>query len=418
MDWVANLCRYSMTLEVRVCLNANAAGRDEPYGPVREAVLSTAGFDAALADIGRWPNYAPTSLVSLQERARSLGLGALHYKDEASRFGLKSFKALGGAYAVARLLCRDIERHYPGSAATIADLLSGRYRDACAGITVTSATDGNHGRAVAWGARMFGCRAVIFIHQEVSEERRAAIANYGAQVVRVPGNYDDSVRHAIAYGRANGWHVVQDTATSDYREVPAEITYGYGVIANEIIAQLPAPPSHVFVQAGVGGLASAICAVFWHAWGARRPRFIVLEPAAADCVYRSIAAGTPTLVPGNANTFMAGLACGEISPLAWDILKEGADAALAIDDGYARLGMRALAEPLGSDQTIVGGECSGGALGALLALEAHPDLAAQIGMGAQSNVLIIGTEGDTDPEIYLETVGRSAAQVVAARRQS
>jgi diaminopropionate ammonia-lyase len=401
-----------MILEARACRNANAAGRDIPYG-AREAILATTGFDAAFADIARWPGYAPTPLVSLPARARALGLGTLHYKDESHRFGLKSFKALGGAYAVARLLLRTLARRYPGREVTIDDLLAGTYRDDCAAITVTSATDGNHGRAVAWGARLFGCRAVILIHEAVSEGRRAAIASYGAEVVRVPGGYDDSVRHAFAQGEANGWHVVQDTATPKYRDVPAEITYGYGVIAREIVAQLPEPPTHVLVQAGVGGLASGVCAVFWQAWGARRSRFIVLEPTAADCVYRSISAGRPIAVPGDANTFMAGLACGEVSLLAWDILEHGGDAALAIDDGYARLGMRALAEPLDDDPPIVGGECSGGALGALLALKAQPDLTAELGIGPQSSVVIVGTEGDTDPDIYREVVGRTAEQVLS-----
>ncbi len=401
-----------MPFEARVCLNAGAAGQPVPYGPVREAVLASAGFDAALTEIRRWPGYSPTPLISLPEQARRLGIGALYYKDEAHRFGLKSFKALGGAYSVARLVMREFEQRHPDQRVTMEDLLSGRYRGDCADMTITSATDGNHGRAVAWGARLFGCRAVIFIHQTVSEARRAAIASYGAEVVRVPGGYDDSVRHAFIQGKANGWHVVQDTATSGYRDIPADITYGYGVIAKEIVAELPAPPTHVLVQAGVGGLASAVCAVFWQEWGARRPAFIVLEPTSADCVYRSLSAGRPSSVPGDANTFMAGLACGEVSLLAWDILKDGAMAALAIDDGYARLGMRALADPLGSDPAIVGGECSGGALGALMALKEHPDLTHTLSIGPQSSVLIIGTEGDTDQEIYLETVGRSAAQVL------
>lgn len=401
-----------MTFPARVVVNAGAAAPAAPYGSSREAILASAGFDAALAEISRWPGYMPTPLSKLPEQARGLGIGALYYKDESQRFGLKSFKALGGAYAVARVIMRQLQQRHPDKAVTIDDLMAGRYRNDCGAITVTSATDGNHGRAVAWGARLFGCRAVIFIHQTVSEGRRAAIASYGAEVIRVPGGYDDSVRQAFAYGRANGWHVVQDTATPDYRDVPTDITYGYGVIAKEIVAELEEPPTHVFVQAGVGGLASAICAVFWQAWGQRRPAFVVMEPTTADCVYRSIASGLPTPVPGDANTFMAGLACGEVSLLAWDILKVGTTAVLAIDDNYARLGMQVLANPIGSDPAIVGGECSGGALGALLALQDHPELANAIGLNKHSSVLIIGTEGDTDPEIYLETVGRMAAQIV------
>ena len=263
---------------------------------------------------------------------------------------------------------------------------------------------------------MFGCRAVIFIHETVSEGRRAAIAAYGAEVVRVPGGYDDSVRHAFATARANGWHVVQDTATADYRQAPADITCGYGVLAREIVDHISVPPTHVFVAAGVGGVASAVCATFWQAWGPLRPRFIVFEPSTADCVLRSLAAGRPEVVPGDANSFMAGLSCGEISLIAWDILRDGADAVIAIDDDFARDGMRALAEPLEDDPAIVGGECSGGALGTLLALAERPEMMEALGIGRLSRVLLIGTEGATDPDIYREIVGRDAAEVEAQSR--
>lgn len=397
--------------DVRLHINARAAPRDEPYAQHHDAILPTADFASAHALIRRWPGYRPTPLVSLPARARALGVAALYYKDEAHRFGLGSFKGLGGAYAVALVLLRELKRRGVVAEPTIDALLAGDYRDAVADVTITSATDGNHGRAVAWGAAMFGCRAVIFIHEAVSEGRRAAIAAYGAEVVRVAGSYDDSVRHTFAVARANGWHVVQDTATADYRRAPADITCGYGVLAREIVDEMSAPPTHVLVQAGVGGLASAVCAAFWQAWGARRPRFIVFEPATADCVLRSLVAGHPEVVPGDANTFMAGLACGEISLIAWDVLRDGADAALAIGDDFARDGMRALAAPIGDDPAIVGGECSGGALGALLALAERPELMKALEIDESSRVLLVGTEGATDPDIYREIVGRTAAEV-------
>jgi diaminopropionate ammonia-lyase len=397
--------------EVRLVVNSRAAPRGASYGPLQDRVLSAAGFAAARTEIAGWPGYAPTPLVSLPARARALGLGGIHYKDESGRFGLGSFKALGGAYAVARVLVRSLEaRGIPGQITT-ADLASGRYRGITERITVASATDGNHGRAVAWGARLLGCRAVIFIHATVSDERRAAIASYGADVVRVSGGYDESVRHAFAAAAANGWSVVQDTAAGAYREVPADITYGYGVLAGEIVAAMSEPPTHVLVPAGVGGLASAVAAVFWQAWGWRRPTFVVIEPLTADCVTRSIAAGRQVEIAGDTDTFMAGLACGVVSDLAWEILKDGADAALAIDDDFARAGMRALAGPVGGDPAIVGGECAGGVIGALIALADRSDLRAALGFGPASHVVVIGTEGATDPAIYRAVVGRSAEAV-------
>lgn len=398
---------------IRLVLNRHAAPANEPYGPARSSVLPKAAFDAAHCEISRWPGYRPTPLIALPGRAAALGIAALLYKDEASRFGLGSFKALGGAYAVMRLLSQQLARAGIAEPATSADLLAGRYRDLVRTMTVTSATDGNHGRSVAWGARQFGCRCVIFIHQHVSENRRQAIEAYGADVIRTPGGYDDSVRHAFAEARKHHWFVIQDTATADYFEAPRDITCGYGVIAAEIIEQIDRPPTHVIVQAGVGGVASAICAQFWIGL-ADRPRFIVLEPTRADCVYQSIARGARVDVAIKEETVMAGLSCGEVSTLAWEVLKAGADAAIAIDDEFAIQGMRALADPLGGDPAIVGGECSGGGLGALLALKYRPDLRALLGIDTQSRILIVGTEGATDPAIYRQAVGRSPQEVVAA----
>jgi diaminopropionate ammonia-lyase len=398
--------------DVRVVRNTHAAARGEAYGGDRGKVLSPQGFDAALAEIRQWPDYRPTPLHRLPGLARTLGLTDVLYKDEALRFGLKSFKALGGAYAVARAVAAELGRQgRPRPAA--ADVMAGRCAEAARGLTITSATDGNHGRSVAWAAQRIGCRAVIFIHETVSEARAAAIAAYGAEVVRLPGGYDESVRHAFAEARARGWIVVQDTGGADYRDIPADITYGYGVLAREAIAQMEAPPSHVLVQAGVGGLASAVCAVFWMAWGARRPQLIVLEPTKADCVFQSLAAGRPTEVTGDLETVMAGLSCGVVSDLAWDVLKHGADGAIAIDDTHALAGMRRLAQPETGDPAIVAGECSGGAVGALLAIKDRPDLRGKLGIDARSRVLLIGTEGDTDPAIYRRTVGQSADEVRA-----
>jgi diaminopropionate ammonia-lyase len=386
-----------MSAGLRVAVNPRAARRDAPYGA---SALTADGFAAAEREIASWPGYAATPLLRLDGLARSVGLAALWYKDERSRFGLKSFKALGGAYAVRRVLERQAR---PARE-----------------LTVTCATDGNHGRSVAWGARFFGCNCVIFIHATVSEGRAEAIRRYGAEVVRVPGNYDDAVRHAAAEAARHGWFVVSDTSYAGYRDVPVDVMHGYGVMAAEIFRQLPAGevPTHVFVQVGVGALAAAICAKLWLAWGPRRPRFVAVEPTRADSLARSIEAGRPVVVHGDLETVMAGLACGEVSELAWEILREGTDVALAIGDDWALEAVRTLANPRDGDPVVVAGETGGAGLAALLALRDRPDLRVQLGLDAGSRVLLLGSEGDTDPEIYRRIVGRSAEEVLAGRRDS
>ena len=395
----------------RGCRNPLAAPRDEAYGPARAAVLNDAGFAAAEAAITHWPGYAATPLRALPALASRLGLASLHYKDEGTRFGLKSFKALGGAYAVYRLLAQAVARHTGGAPPGAEELLSGRWRDRVSGLTVTCATDGNHGRSVAWGAQLFGCRCVIYIHATVSEGRRAAIARYGAEVVRVPGNYDDSVRHAESQARARGWTVVSDTTYEGYRDIPIDVMHGYGVMSREVVAQLRQPPTHVLVQAGVGALAASVAAAFWLAWGLRRPRFVVVEPLQADCHLQSALAGRPVAVTGDLDTVMAGLACGEVSPAAWEIVSAAADAFVAVDDRYALDAVRAFANPAGDDPAIVSGETGATGLAALLAAREHPALHGLLGLDASSRVLLLGSEGDTDPDIYRRITGRTAEEV-------
>jgi len=399
---------------VRAMRNPMAAPVSEPYGSARSEVLNTAGFSAAHSEISSWPGYAPTPLRCLPGLAAGHGLAAVHYKDEGERFGLKSFKALGGAYAVCRLLAQVIARRTDSPTPSGAAVLSGRWREIAREITVTCATDGNHGRSVAWGAQLFGCRCVIFIHSTVSEGRRAAIATYGAQVIRVPGNYDDSVLHADAQARAKGWTVVSDTTYEGYRQIPIDVMHGYGLMSREIVGQLgDNPPTHVFVQAGVGALAASVTAAFWLAWGERRPRVVVVEPTNAACHLESARAGHPVAVTGALDTIQAGLACGEVSPAAWEIVSGAANCFVAIDDRYALEAVRALANPVSGDRAIVSGETGATGLGVLFAARDVPALRELIHLDAGSRVVLLGSEGDTDPEIYRQITGRSAAQVRA-----
>lgn len=398
--------------------NPRALARAALYGAPLQAVLDEDGFRAAHREIASWPAYAPTPLLDLRHTAAALGVARLLFKDEAHRFGLKSFKALGGAYAVFRLLADAVAKAGEGPA-TAAALADGRWRHVTEGITVTCATDGNHGRSVAWGARLFHCRCVIVIHATVSEGREAAIAAHGAEIVRVPGGYDESVRHAASVAAANGWQVISDTAYEGYSAVPRRIMQGYGVVAEEIFAQLPGDvpggeiPTHVFLQAGVGGMAAAICARFWQHWAAARPRLVVVEPDRAACLYESARAGRPVALTGDLDTVMAGLSCGEVSALAWPVLAAGAEDFMTVGDDLAIDTVRFLADGAGGDTPFVAGETGVAGLAGLRAAAADPALRAALALGPASRVLIIGSEGDTDPEIYHRIAGRSAEAVRA-----
>jgi diaminopropionate ammonia-lyase len=385
----------------------SAARRDTPWSAGQDAILSDRGFAEALATITAWPGYAPTPLVPLPGLAAEIGVGELHYKDESDRFGLGSFKALGGAYAVARVILRRAEA--VGAPLSMADLAAGRGK--VADLTVCCATDGNHGRSVAWGARTFGCRCVIFIHATVSEGRKRAIEAYGAEVRRTAGNYDDSVREAEATARREGWIVVSDTSYPGYTDIPRDVMQGYELMAAEAFDALPEPPTHVFLQTGVGGMAAAVVAQAKRRWDMERPTVVLADPDSSACWFDSIRAGRPVPVEGDLDTLMAGLACGEVSLLAWGILKDHADAVMAIPDEAAVEMMRRLARPAAGDRPIVAGESAVAGLAALALAMQDGEAAATLGLGPTARVLVFGTEGDTDPELYRELVGADAATV-------
>jgi diaminopropionate ammonia-lyase len=363
-------------------------------------VLPDAGFRRAKAEITSWPDYAPTPLCDLPAIADDARVAVVRLKDESGRFGLGSFKALGGAYAVARLLCAELARRGVADHATSKDLVAGRYVEATRAITVTCATDGNHGRSVAWGAQRFGCRCVIFVHAGVSAGRVAAIERYGAEVRRVPGVYDDALREAARVAAAEHWFIVSDTSWEGYTEVPVDVMQGYRLMADEAADQWHgAPPTHVFIQGGVGGVAAAV-SVHMRARYAPPPELIVAEPDRAACILASVELGQLTTIPGDLDTIMAGLACGEPSLLAWRELERAAAAFMAVPDEAAIDCMRLLAK-----QGIVAGESGVAGLAALLLAAADPAARETLGLTKASRVLLFSTEGATDPEVYQRLVG-------------
>lgn len=366
------------------------------HGTPGLVVLPEGGWRRARAAITAWAGYAPTPLVPLEEIARAARIGALHYKDEGGRFGLGSFKALGGAYAVQKLLAAELARRGAAPNATAEELEAGAYREATQAITVACATDGNHGRSVAWGASRFGCRCVVFVHAQVSEGRRAAIARHGAEIRVVPGTYDDAVREAARIAAAEGWFVVSDTAYDGYTEIPRDVMQGYRLMAEEAADQLEAPPTHAFVPGGVGGAAAAV-SVQLRARHGGAVRLVVAEPEKAACLLASAEAGRPVAVGGALETLMAGLACGEPSLLAWQELERAAFAFMAVADESAVDCMRLLAR---RTPRVVAGESAVAGLAALLLAAREPLSRALLGLDETSRVLVFGTEGATDPETY------------------
>ena len=374
------------------------------HGTPGVVVLPDSGFRRAREEIASWPGYAPTPLVDLPDAAAAARVGSVHYKDEGGRFGLGSFKALGGAYAVMRLLQAELAKRGTANAATATELMEGTYKDATRTITVCCATDGNHGRSVAWGAKLFGAACVIFVHEHVSQGRRDAIAQYGAEIRVVPGNYDDAVREAQKQADAKGWFVVSDTSYPGYTEVPRDVMQGYRVMADEAADQIGAAPTHVFIQGGVGGVAAAVATQMRARFGTAT-RVIIAEPDKAACLLASVEAGAATTITGDLDTLMAGLACGEPSLLAWQELERSAFAAMSVPDDSAVACMKALAT---RKPPVVAGESAVAGLAGLLLAAREPFARAALGLDETSRILLFGTEGATDPEVYARLVGPPA----------
>jgi len=340
-------------------------------------VLAKQDMDEAYQIISGWDNYSPTPLISLNKLSKKLNVKKIFYKDESKRFHLKSFKALGGAYAVEKIT-------------------KGKKKE----IVTSTATAGNHGRSVAWGSKKLGLKCKIFISEYVSEFRADVMRSFGADVIRVKGNYDNSLKECIKQSKQNNWQIVQDVAWRDYKLVPKLTMAGYSVMMKEISEQINKQQvSHVILQAGVGGMAAAMVA------GIARylnnvPKIIVTEPESAACVLESIKAGKIEKITIKKESLMGGMSCDEVSLVPWEILKNSVSHCVTVSDNYIAKIIKSLANCEFSDEKIVGGECSTPGIISLVGLCNDVEIKKKINLNKESNVLLFGCEGDADEELY------------------
>jgi diaminopropionate ammonia-lyase len=352
------------------------------------------------------PGYQATKLVSLKGLAQSSGVGKIFVKDESTRFDLKAFKVLGGSYAAARLICRKL--NVAMAETDYAYLVSDDARRQLGRMTLTTATDGNHGRGVAWVAQQLGQDAVIFMPKGTARSRIENITSHGATVKVTDMSYDATVRLAAETAEKNGWYLLQDTAWPGYEEIPLWIMQGYMTMCKEALEQMAehdAAPSHVFVQAGVGAMTGAVVAYLVNKYPRRPPCFIIMEPNNAACIFASAKAGDgrPHAVTGELDTIMAGLACGEPNPISWEILRDFPSCYISCDNYVAANGMRILATPLNDDRRIEAGESGAVGIGLLDLLCNHAafnEIKEKLAIGAESTLLFFNTEGATDPVNY------------------
>ena len=367
-----------------------------------EAMQAVLEFHSGIA------GYAQTPLVSLPNLAKQLGVGQIFVKDESARFGLNAFKALGGSYAIAKYLCGKL--NIPVDRNSFNVLCSEEARAKLGTVTFVTATDGNHGRGVAWAAKLLGHKAVVYLPEGSSQERLNNIRALGAEAEITKFNYDSAVRLAYAMSKKHGWVMVQDTAWPGYEEIPTWIMQGYTTMAQEIAAQLNGEvPTHLFLQAGVGSMAGAVLGYFAALWGGKTPVTVICEPDKAACLYKTAAAGDGQIhkVGGKMDSMMAGLCCGEPCTISWDIIDNFASAFVACSDEYAARGMCLLGKPLPGDARVVSGESGAVTAGVLDAIMTEARLAPlreALGLNESSRVLLISTEGDTDKVNYLKVL--------------
>ena len=340
------------------------------------SVLPKHDIDEAYKIISRWDNYFPTPLISLNKLSEKLKLNKIFYKDESKRFHLKSFKALGGAYAVERVTKGNKE------------------------VVISTATAGNHGRSVAWGSKKLGLKCKIFISEHVSESRAEVMRNFGADVIRVKGNYENSLNECIKQSNQNNWQIVQDVAWQDYKLIPKLTMAGYSVMMKEISEQINNQQiSHVILQAGVGGMAAAMVAGI-ASYLNHVPKIIIVEPESAACVLESIKTGKIEKISIEKESLMGGMSCGEVSLVPWQILKNSVSHCVTVSDNYISKTVKFLANCKFSDEKIIGGECSTPGIVSLVGLCNDVEIKKKINLNEGSNVLLFGCEGNADEELY------------------
>ena len=344
--------------------------------------LSEKEIDDAYSSISKWEGYAPTPLISLNKLSKELNLNKIYYKDESKRFDLKSFKALGGAYAVEKVTQGNKD------------------------IVVATATAGNHGRSVAWGARRLGLKCKIFISEFVSDARGQAMTDLGADVIKVEGNYEKSLIECIKQSTENNWQIVQDVAWKDYMQVPTYTMAGYTVMMKEIVDQVNNEKiSHIILQAGVGGMAGAMIA------GIARylnnvPVTLVVEPDSAACVMESIKTGKIEKIDIKRESLMGGMSCGEVSLVPWEILKNSVKHCISLPDDDIAKTMKLLGNSSFSEEKIIAGENSAPGVISLITSCEDQNIKENLQLNKKSNVLVIGCEGDTDKEIYRNLINQ------------
>ena len=339
-------------------------------------VISKKDIDLAYNTISKWNDYSPTPLISLNKLSKELNLNKIFYKDESKRFNLKSFKALGGAYAD-EMIAKEHKK-----------------------LVISTATAGNHGRSVAWGSKKLGLKCKIFISEYVSESRAKVMKNFGAEIIRVKGNYDNSLKECIKQSNQNNWQIVQDVAWEDYRLVPKLTMAGYSVMMKEISDQINNQKiSHIILQAGVGGMAAAMIAGI-ASYLNHVPKIIIVEPDSAACVLESIKTGKVEKISINKESLMGGMSCGEVSLVPWQILKNSTNYCVTVSDDYISKTIKFLAGSKFSDEKIVGGECSTPGIISLIGLYNNIEVRKKINLNNDSNVLLFGCEGDADEELY------------------
>ena len=360
-----------------------------------------------------FPVYKETPLVELKHTAKSMGLGNIYIKDESYRFGLNAFKVLGGSYAIGNYLAKRLGKSI--AEMPYEKLVSGEIKRELGDITFVTATDGNHGRGVAWTAKQLQQKSVVYMPKGSAEERLMNIRAEGADASITDLNYDEAVRLANSQAEQKGWVMVQDTAWEGYEDIPGWIMQGYGTMGYEAYMQLPEKPTHIFLQAGVGSMAGAVAGFFASVYGGERPIITIVEPNKADCIYKTAEAADGKLhfVTGDMDTIMAGLACGEPCSIGWNVLRDYADNFISCPDYAAAQGMRVLGNPEAGDTKVVSGESGASAFGCIAEImrdKTLVELKNKLKLDENSKVLFFSTEGDTDKENYKSIVWDGAYQ--------